>query len=61
VLTIDHDVGNRTEANLRKYASIREFGEKHGIVNFPAGRGIGHQIMIEEGMKTLSSLHEIVY
>ncbi|KAF5567996.1 homoaconitase mitochondrial [Fusarium napiforme] len=49
VLTIDHDVGNRTEANLRKYASIREFGEKHGIVNFPAGRGIGHQIMIEEG------------
>ncbi|KAG5815566.1 hypothetical protein H9Q74_011619 [Fusarium xylarioides] len=49
VFTCDHDVSNRTEANLRKYASIREFGEKHGVVNFPPGRGIGHQIMIEEG------------
>ncbi|KAF5986274.1 homoaconitase, mitochondrial [Fusarium bulbicola] len=49
VFTLDHDVSNRTEANLRKYSLIREFAEKHGITNYPAGRGIGHQIMIEEG------------
>ncbi|KAF5643210.1 homoaconitase mitochondrial [Fusarium sp. NRRL 52700] len=45
----DHDVSNTTESNLRKYSLIREFAEKHGITNYPAGRGIGHQIMIEEG------------
>ncbi|KAF4948013.1 hypothetical protein FGADI_10008 [Fusarium gaditjirri] len=49
VFTLDHDVGNQSESNLRKYSLIREFAEKHGITNYPAGRGIGHQIMIEEG------------
>ncbi|KAF4443340.1 homoaconitase mitochondrial [Fusarium acutatum] len=49
VFTLDHDVSNTSESNLRKYSLIREFAEKHGITNYPAGRGIGHQIMIEEG------------
>ncbi|KAH7143213.1 hypothetical protein DER46DRAFT_618764 [Fusarium sp. MPI-SDFR-AT-0072] len=49
VFTLDHDVSNKSESNLRKYSLIREFAEKHGITNYPAGRGIGHQIMIEEG------------
>ncbi|KAM5344769.1 hypothetical protein ACJ41O_010631 [Fusarium nematophilum] len=49
VFAIDHDCQNKSEANLAKYRSIREFGNKHGVVNYPAGRGIGHQIMIEEG------------
>ncbi|EGU82997.1 homoaconitase, mitochondrial [Fusarium oxysporum f. sp. conglutinans race 2 54008] len=49
VFTLDHDVSNMSESNLRKYSLIREFAEKHGITNYPAGRGIGHQIMIEEG------------
>ncbi|KAF4343481.1 homoaconitase mitochondrial [Fusarium beomiforme] len=49
VFTLDHDVQNKSEANLRKYSTIRAFAEKHGISNYPAGRGIGHQIMVEEG------------
>ncbi|SCV57084.1 probable homoaconitase precursor [Fusarium fujikuroi] len=49
VFTLDHDVSNTSESNLRKYSLIREFAEKHGVTNYPAGRGIGHQIMIEEG------------
>lgn len=28
---------------------IEEFAAKHGTAFYPAGRGIGHQIMIEEG------------
>ncbi|KAH7237695.1 uncharacterized protein BKA55DRAFT_578139 [Fusarium redolens] len=49
VFTLDHDVSNKSENNLRKYSLIHEFAEKHGITNYPAGRGIGHQIMVEEG------------
>ncbi|KAF5020863.1 hypothetical protein F66182_7118 [Fusarium sp. NRRL 66182] len=49
VYTLDHDVQNKTEANLKKYRNIQEFAEKHGVDFYPAGRGIGHQIMVEEG------------
>ncbi|KAL2016760.1 hypothetical protein VTK56DRAFT_3108 [Thermocarpiscus australiensis] len=49
VMTLDHDVQNKSEANLKKYRQIEEFAKKHGVRFFPAGRGIGHQIMVEEG------------
>ncbi|KAJ2905830.1 mitochondrial precursor [Zalerion maritima] len=49
VMTLDHDVQNKSEANLKKYRQIEEFATKHGVDFFPAGRGIGHQIMVEEG------------
>jgi len=49
VLTLDHDVQNKSEANLRKYKNIEDFAKQQGIVFYPAGRGIGHQIMVEEG------------
>ncbi|KAJ0164935.1 Homoaconitase, mitochondrial [Colletotrichum tanaceti] len=49
VMTLDHDVQNRSEANLKKYQLCEEFAKKHGVDFFPAGHGIGHQIMIEEG------------
>ncbi|KAI9890897.1 MAG: mitochondrial Homoaconitase [Vezdaea aestivalis] len=49
VMTLDHDVQNKSETNIKKYSQIREFAKKHGIDFYPAGRGIGHQIMIEEG------------
>ncbi|KAK6821261.1 homoaconitase- mitochondrial precursor [Apiospora arundinis] len=49
VFTLDHDVQNKSETNLKKYQKIREFAESQGVINYPAGRGIGHQIMIEEG------------
>ncbi|KAK4451949.1 hypothetical protein QBC34DRAFT_399994 [Podospora aff. communis PSN243] len=49
IFTLDHDVQNKSEANLKKYAKIEEFAGKHGVTFYPAGRGIGHQIMVEEG------------
>ncbi|KAK4235433.1 mitochondrial Homoaconitase [Achaetomium macrosporum] len=49
VMTLDHDVQNKSEANLKKYRQIEEFARKHGVDFYPAGRGIGHQIMVEEG------------
>lgn len=49
VMTLDHDVQNKSEKNLQKYRQIEEFANKHGVEFYPAGRGIGHQIMVEEG------------
>ncbi|KAJ9662654.1 mitochondrial Homoaconitase [Coniosporium apollinis] len=49
VMTLDHDVQNKSEANLKKYRQIEGFAKKQGIVFYGAGRGIGHQIMVEEG------------
>ncbi|TPX43273.1 hypothetical protein SeMB42_g02158 [Synchytrium endobioticum] len=49
VFTLDHDIQNKSEKNLLKYRSIATFASTHSITFYPAGRGIGHQIMIEEG------------
>ncbi|KAI9827999.1 MAG: mitochondrial Homoaconitase [Sarea resinae] len=49
VMTLDHDVQNKSESNMKKYRQIEEFAAKQGVDFYPAGRGIGHQIMIEEG------------
>lgn len=49
VLALDHDLQNTSEANVNKYKSIEAFAKKHGVSFYPAGRGIGHQIMVEEG------------
>ncbi|PGG96038.1 homoaconitase, mitochondrial [Helicocarpus griseus UAMH5409] len=49
VLTLDHDIQNTSEANLHKYQQIETFAKQHGVDFYPAGRGIGHQIMVEEG------------
>ncbi|CAE6393797.1 unnamed protein product [Rhizoctonia solani] len=49
VFTIDHDVQNKTSKNLQKYAAIEAFGRTHGIDFYGAGRGIGHQVLVEEG------------
>lgn len=49
VMTLDHDVQNKSEANLKKYRQIEAFAQQHGVDFYPAGRGIGHQIMVEEG------------
>jgi len=56
VFAIDHDIQNRTPDNLAKYAKIEAFAREHGIRFFPAGTGIGHQIMVEEGFVTPGSL-----
>ena len=49
VMTLDHDVQNKSEKNLTKYRQIEEFAKQQGADFYPAGRGIGHQIMVEEG------------
>ncbi|CAJ2499694.1 Uu.00g025470.m01.CDS01 [Anthostomella pinea] len=59
VMTLDHDelraltqtscASDKSESNLNKYRQIEEFAGKHGVDFYPAGRGIGHQIMVEEG------------
>jgi homoaconitate hydratase len=49
VFCIDHDIQNKTEKNLQKYAGIEAFAHEHGVDFYPAGRGIGHQVMVEEG------------
>lgn len=49
VMTLDHDVQNKSEKNLEKYRNIEAFAKKQGVDFYPAGRGIGHQIMVEEG------------
>jgi len=49
VFALDHNVQDRTEANLEKYAKIEAFAREQGIVFHPAGAGIGHQLMIENG------------
>ncbi|MBN2227268.1 MAG: homoaconitase [candidate division Zixibacteria bacterium] len=49
VFTLDHDIQNTSEENLRKYAGIEAFAKELGVDFYPAGRGIGHQIMCEEG------------
>jgi len=49
VFALDHDVQNKSEKNLEKYSKIEQFAKDHQVDFYPAGRGIGHQIMIEEG------------
>jgi len=49
VCTIDHDIQNKSEANLDKYAKIEAFAHEMGADFYPAGRGIGHQVLVEEG------------
>ena len=49
VYALDHDIQNKSPENLDKYRKIEEFAAKHNIAFHPAGRGIGHQIMVEEG------------
>ena len=49
VFTLDHDVQNKSEKNLAKYFAIESFARRHSVDFFPAGRGIGHQILVEEG------------
>src|SRR5438105_1480922 len=49
VFAIDHDIQNVTPKNLEKYAKIEEFAAEHGIDFYPAGTGISHQVMVEQG------------
>src|SRR5437667_1740860 len=49
VFAIDHDIENLSPENLGKYARIDAFAREHGIDFYPAGSGISHQVMVEQG------------
>ena len=67
VHTLDHNVQDTSEKNLEKYKKIEEFSKSMGADFYPAGRGIGHQIMCEEGyafpgsMAVASDSHSNMY
>lgn len=49
VFAIDHDIQNTSPENLGKYAKIEAFANRHGVDFYPAGTGISHQVMVEQG------------
>ncbi len=49
VIALDHDIQNKSDKNLDKYKKIEEFAKSMGADFYSAGRGIGHQILCEEG------------
>jgi homoaconitate hydratase len=49
VFAIDHDIQNTSPENLAKYAKIEAFAHENGIDFYPAGTGISHQVMVEQG------------
>lgn len=49
VFALDHNVQDTSDGNLAKYRKIEQFAKEMGVDFYPAGRGIGHQIMCEEG------------
>ena len=67
IFALDHNVQDTTEKNLRKYGEIEAFAATMGVDFYPAGRGIGHQIMCEEGyawpgtMAVASDSHSNMY
>jgi homoaconitate hydratase len=46
---LDHDIQNHDESNQKKYRAIEAFANEHAVDFYPAGSGIGHQIMVERG------------
>ena len=56
VFTLDHDIQNTSESNLGKYRDIEAFAQRVGVDFYPAGMGIGHQIMVAHGYVVPGSL-----
>jgi len=67
VHTLDHNVQDKSDKNLLKYKNIEAFSKSMNADFYPAGRGIGHQIMCEEGyawpgtMAVASDSHSNMY
>ncbi len=49
VFALDHDIQNTSPENLARYARIESFAKSRKIDFYPAGTGIGHQVMTENG------------
>jgi homoaconitate hydratase len=67
MFALDHNIQDKSEENLKKYKGIEDFAKEMGVDFYPAGRGIGHQIMLEEGyafpgeMAVASDSHSNMY
>jgi homoaconitate hydratase len=48
VFALDHDIQNTADDNLKKYKSVEAFAREQGVDFYPAGTGIGHQIICEQ-------------
>lgn len=49
VFALDHNIQDTSKQTREKYQTIESFAQKMLVDFYPAGWGIGHQIMIEEG------------
>jgi homoaconitate hydratase len=49
MIGLDHRIQDTGEENLAKYAKIAAFAAEMGADFYPAGRGIVHQVLCEEG------------
>jgi homoaconitate hydratase len=56
VFVLDHDIQNDSTENLAKYEAIGAFAADQGIHFYPAGTGIGHQVMMSHGYVTPGAL-----
>ncbi len=56
VFAMDHDIQNTSPENLAKYSKIESFARRQGVDYYPPGRGIAHQVMMEEGYVTPGSM-----
>ncbi len=67
MFALDHNVQDTSDANKEKYARIEAFANEMGVDFYPAGTGIGHQLMIDEGyafpgsMAVASDSHSNMY
>lgn len=67
VFTLDHNIQDKSPENLKKYKTIENFAKEQKVDFYSAGRGIGHQIMCEEGyafpltMAVASDSHSNMY
>jgi aconitase A len=44
VITLDHNVQDKSQKNLEKYFEIEQFAMKYNVDFYPSGTGIGHQV-----------------
>ncbi|MFQ6605941.1 MAG: homoaconitase, partial [Fidelibacterota bacterium] len=67
MFALDHNVQDVSPANRDKYRRIEAFASEMGVDFYPAGTGIGHQIMVDEGyafpgeMAVASDSHSNMY
>ena len=56
IFALDHDIQNKGEANQAAYREIERFAREQGVCFYPAGCGIGHQLLVENGHVVPGSL-----